>query len=131
MVPIYAIALVIAHAGEKYAACLSLLDNVFNYLGAPVEVFSVIEWVFSYSHGVSRTEDYTAMTADAVFFAASYLVIGSVISVHIKTALIDAHLTLYTAVCIPFYYEFRWQISLYLYTPIYWSVLTGIPFSAR
>jgi hypothetical protein len=98
MVPIYAVALVIPHTSEKHAAGFSLLDNVFNYLGTPVIIFSVIERVSSDAHGISRAEDHTSMAADAVFLAAFYLIIGSIIVVHIETALVDTNLTLYAAV---------------------------------
>jgi len=98
MVPIYAIALVISHTSEKHTACLSLLDDVFDYLGSPVRVFSIVERIFSDAHGIRRAEDHTSMAADAVFLAASYLVIGSIIAVHIETALVDTNLALYAAV---------------------------------
>jgi hypothetical protein len=98
MVPIYAIAFVIPHACKERAAGFSLLDNVFNDLRTPVIIFSVIEGVFSDGHGISRAEDHTSMAADAVFLAASYLIIGSIIAVHIETALVDTNLTLYAAV---------------------------------
>src|SRR4030042_768748 len=98
MVPIYAIALVIPHAGKQDAAGLSLLDNVFDYLRTPVIVLPVIQGVFSDANGVSRTEDHTPMTANAVFLLASDLIISRIIMVHVETALIDAHLALDAAV---------------------------------
>jgi len=98
MVPIYAIALVISHTCEKHATCLSLLDNVFDYLRTPVIIFPVIEGISSDAHSISRTKDHASMATDTVFLAASYLVIDSIIAVHIETALVDTNLTLYAAV---------------------------------
>jgi hypothetical protein len=98
MVPIYAIALVISHTGKKHAACLSLLDNVFDHIRTPVIVFSICETILPDTHCISRTEDHTTMTANTVLLVASHLVISSIIAVHIETALVDTNLTLYTAV---------------------------------
>jgi hypothetical protein len=103
MVPIYAIALVISHAGKKHATCLSLLYDVFNYLRTPVVIFPVIEGISPDVHGISRAEDHTTVTANTICLVASYLIVFSIIIMHIEAALIDANLTLDTPSWVPFY----------------------------
>src|SRR4030065_1400021 len=108
MVPIYAIAFVISHTGKKHAACLSLLDNVFNHIRTPVIIFPVIERISSDAHCISRAEDHTPMTGNTVLLTAPYLIILSIVVVHIKTHMIDTHLALDATLRVSFYYKFWW-----------------------
>jgi hypothetical protein len=118
MVPIYAIALIISHAGKEHTTGLSLLDNVFDYFRTPVIVFPVIEGVFPDVHGISRAEDYATVATNAVRLVASYLIVFSIVIMHIEATLIDTNLALDATARISFYYKFRWQISLHLCPPI-------------
>jgi hypothetical protein len=103
MVPVNALAFIIAHAGEQHASGLSLFDNVFDYLRTPVIVFSVFKRVSSNIYSIRRAEDSTAMAADAVFLTTSYLDVIGIVIVHIKAALIATNLALDTPGLVPFY----------------------------
>jgi hypothetical protein len=103
MVPVNALAFIIAHTGEQYATGLSLFDNVFDYLRTPVIVFPVFEGVSSYIYGISRAKYRAAMAANAVFLTASYLTVFGIVIVHVKAALITTDLALDTPGLVPFY----------------------------
>jgi hypothetical protein len=99
-------ALIVAHTSEQHATCLGLLDDVLDDLRPPVVIVPVIQRVFLDSDCIGGTEDHTAMATNTVVFPAPHFVVSSIIAMHVKAALVDTHLTLNTAVCIPLYDKF-------------------------
>ncbi len=69
-----------------------MLEDIFNELGTPVVVVSVIERSAAHGHRAGGAEKDTAVAADAVFLVTAHFVIISVVVVHAKGALVDAHL---------------------------------------
>src|SRR4030043_305628 len=114
VVPVNSVALIVAHACEKHAAGLCLLEDVLNYLRAPVVVLPVAQRISSHGQRIGRAEYDAAMAAHAFPLAAPYLVILSIVVMGVKRALIYAHLALYAALRVSLDYELRWQISLHL-----------------
>jgi hypothetical protein len=47
MVPVDALAFIIAHAREEYPPSFGLLNDIFNNLGTPIVVVSVVEAVLA------------------------------------------------------------------------------------
>jgi hypothetical protein len=114
MVPVDAVALIIPHSGEKHAAGLGLLDDIFDNLRTPVVVLSIIQWISSDSQSLSGTKDYTTVAANTILFAAPYFIIIGIVRMNIKGALVDADLTPDTPRIVPLHYKFWRQICLHL-----------------
>jgi hypothetical protein len=70
MVPVNAVAFIIPHSSEKHTTSLGLLDDIFDYLRAPVIVLSVIQWISSNSQSLSGTKNYATVAANTILLAA-------------------------------------------------------------
>jgi hypothetical protein len=105
MVPVDLIALIIAHTREEYTAGFSLLQNIFDYFGTPVVIVSVIQRIFPDADCPGRTKNNASMAANTVIFIRDDLVFIRIIVVYIEAALVNADLTLYTALYVSFNYE--------------------------
>jgi hypothetical protein len=80
-----------------------LLDDVLDYLGAPIVVFSIVQWISSNGQSIGRTEYYAAVAANTVLLPASHFIVLSIIVIHIEGALVNTHLALDALFRVSFY----------------------------
>jgi hypothetical protein len=108
MVPVDAVLLIVTHTGKQYAAGLRLLDDVFDYLRAPVVILAVLQWISFYGNCPGGTEHGTAMATDAVLATAIHVVIIGIVVVGIEAALADTRPALNTAFGISLHNKSWW-----------------------
>ncbi len=92
VVPVDAVGLIVAHAGEEDAASLGLLLDVVDGLGGPVDVGSVGGGIGANGQGPGRAENGAAVTADAILIQAAHFAV-TVDDLSAEAALAHAHLT--------------------------------------
>jgi hypothetical protein len=113
VVPVNALALIITHPGKEHSSGLCLLEDVLNYIRTPVIVLAIVQWVSANSQRPGRAKEHAAMASNAVLFSTPDLAVFSIIIMGVETALVDTDLTLYTALRVSSYQEFRCQIGLH------------------